>query len=75
MIGETIISLANALLHPKEKDPTKRNEERQRIHDALLKNVDALISLAEAAEDYALALESTVAAYPSADSAEPVAEK
>jgi len=66
-LEETISTLAESLLKPREKDPARRQEERQRLHDALLKNLAALVSIALSSEEYAAALEAAASVYPGSD--------
>jgi len=70
-LEETISTLAESLLKPREKDPARRQEERQRLHDALVKNLAALVSIALSSEEYAAALEAAASVYPATDAATP----
>lgn len=70
VLEQGITNLADALLRPREKDPIKRQAEREGYHSALLKSLNALVSLAHASEDYAVSLEDTIASYTIAVNAE-----
>ncbi len=63
LLEDTILSLAESMLKPREKDPNKRQEERQRLHDALVKNLTALVSMAISSEEYASAIEAASMVY------------
>jgi hypothetical protein len=57
VVEEVALNLAQILAQPKEKDPQKRAEQREKALATLLRSISSLSAMARAAEEYAQVLE------------------